>query len=66
MKKIKVRFHYKYCKVALFQTFICFVLSILCVYVPKLLPLFAFSIIDLILTVVPAFYVTIEEVEKHE
>ena len=65
MKKIKVRFHYKYCKVALFQTFICFVLSVACFFELKLLPLFVFSIIDMILTVIPAFYITVEDVQKH-
>ena len=63
MKK-KIRFHYRYWKIALFQTFVCFVLSIACFFELKLLPLFVFSMIDMILTVIPAFYVTIEDMEK--
>jgi len=64
MKKIKVRFHYKYCRIALFQNLICFVLSVLCFFEPKLLPLFVFSIIDMILTIIPAYFITIEDLES--
>ncbi|MEM3696361.1 MAG: hypothetical protein QXQ94_02495 [Candidatus Bathyarchaeia archaeon] len=58
----KVRIHYKYCRIAGFLTVLCFILAILCCYQPKLLPLLAFSIIDLILTSISAYYITIEEV----
>ena len=62
----KVRLHYKYCRTAGFLTVLTFIFAILSVYEPRLTPLFIVTMLDLILTVIPAYYITIEDMKEKE
>jgi len=58
------RIRYKWCKTASFLSFICLFFAIITSYEPKFMPIFVFSLIDLLLVVASAYYVEVLEIEE--
>jgi len=65
MKKIRRvhRIRMKLCKTGAFLLVVSFVLAVLSIYEPRLIPLFIFCLVDHVVTVIPAFYVEDLEIE---